>query len=149
VGDLEFLSVKEKEGKLKTATSIEFTTTGVKITVTPANLKTFYLHKAKVVLAGGGSSTFTGEIAIQCQVKFDGVIIDNFAVQGFMEEGAGEGPGWMGSGIMPETTVMGKSMDGNGTKKVEVEVIVITGDNVSGFVTLSGYEETTGDDPRI
>jgi len=149
LSDLMFLAVKEFGNKLKTSTSSEFTTTGVKLTVTPATGKTYYLHKAKVVLAGGGASTYTGEITIQCVVKMDGVVIDNFAVMGFMEEGAGEGPGWMGSGIMPETTVMGKSLDGNASKTVVVEVLVITGDNVSGFVTLSGWEEATGATPRL
>lgn len=150
VSDLEFLSVKQKDGKIFTETSTEFTTTGVKITRTVPNGKTFYLHKAKVVLVGGGDAAFTGEILIHCQVKFDGTVIDNFAIAGFMEEGAGEGPGWGMSGVMPETTVMGKSLDGAvAAKNVTVEVIAISGTNVSGHVTLSGYEETTGDDPRI
>lgn len=149
VSDIEYLSVKEFDSKLFTETSSEFTTTGVKITRTVANGKNFYLAKAKVVLVGGGGSAYTGEILIHCQVKFDGTVVDNFSIAGFQEEGAGEGPGWGMSGVMAETTVIGKSLVGNGTKKVEVEVIAITGTNVSGHVTLIGFEETAADSPAL
>jgi len=149
VSDVEYLSVKEFNSKLFTETSSEFTTTGVKITRTPASGKTFYLAKAKVVLVGGGISTYTGEILIHCQVKMNSVVIDNFSICGFQEEGAGEGPGWGMSGVMAETTVIGKSLDGDAAKKVEVEVIAITGTNVSGHVTLIGFEEDTADSPAL
>jgi hypothetical protein len=46
-------------------------------------------------------------------------------------------------------SIIGKSFDGNAAKKVEVECIAITGTNVSAHVILSGWEETTGDDPTI
>lgn len=147
MSDTLFLSVKEFANKLFTETSSEFTTTGVKITRTPASGKTYYLHKAKVVLVGGGDASYSGEILVHCQVKFDGTVIDNFSIAGFQEEGAGEGPGWGMSGVMPETTIIGKSFDGNASKKVEVECIAITGTNVSAHVTLIGWEETTGESP--
>ena len=51
------------------------------------------------------------------------------------------------SGVMHETTVIGKPLDGNAVKKVEVECIAITGTHVSAHVTLSGWEETTGVNP--
>ena len=137
LSDILFLAKKEFDSKLFTETSSEFSTTGVKITRTPANLKTYYLHKAKVVLIGDGDVTYSGEILVHCQVKFDGTVVDNFSIAGFMEETAGEGSGWEMSGVMPETTVIGKSFDGNGVKKAEVECISITGTNVSAHVTLS------------
>ncbi len=147
LSDIMFLAKKEFDNKLFTETSSEFTTTGVKITRTPASGKTYYLAKAKVVLVGGGDTTYSGEILVHCQVKFDGTVIDNFSIAGFMEEGAGEGPGWGMSGVMPETTVIGKSFDGDAAKKVEVECIAITGTNVSAHVTLVGWEENTGTSP--
>ena len=147
LSDSLFLAVKEFAGKLFTETSSEFTTTGVKITRTPASGKTYYLHKAKVILVGGGDVAYSGEILVHCQVKFDGAVIDNFSISGFQEEGAGEGPGWGMSGVMPETTVVGKSLTGDAAKKVEVECIAITGTNVSAHVTLIGWEETTGQSP--
>ena len=100
-------------------------------------------------MVGGGDNSYTGEILVHCQVKFDGTVIDNFSIAGYMEEGSGEGPGWGMSGVMPETTILGKSFDGNAAKKVEVECIAIKGTNVSAHVTLSGWEETTGDEPTI
>jgi len=146
-GTTGFLAKKEFDGKLFTETSTEFTTTGVKISRIVPSGESFYLQKAKVVLVGGGGAAYTGEILIHCQVKYDGTVIDNFAISGFMEEGAGEGPGWGMSGVMPETTVIGKKFDGDGVKVVTIEVIAITGTAVSGHVTLIGWEETTADSP--
>jgi len=149
LADVEFLAIKEFDGKLFTETSSEFTTIGTKITRIVPNLKTFFLHKSKLIIAGGGDQAYTGEIIIKCQVKFDGVIIDNFSFGGFQEQVGGEGTGWGMSGVMPETTVMGKSMVGDGIKTVTIEVVEITGVNVSGFLTLSGWEEDTGTSPQI
>ncbi len=149
MGDIEFLSIKEFTSKLLTETSSAFTTTGVKITRTPATGKTYYLSKAKIILVGGGAGTYTGEILVHCQIKMAGVVIDNFSVSGFQEEGAGEGPGWGMSGVMAETTVIGKSLIGNSSSAVVVECIAITGDNVSAHVTLTGWEENTGETPQI
>lgn len=147
MSDILYLSTKKKLNKLFSENSSEFTTTGTKITRVVPNNKTFYLAKAKVVLAGGGDLDYSGEILVLCQVKFDGTVIDTFGISGFMEEAAGEGPGWMGSGVMAEATAIGESMDGNGTKQVTVECIAITGDNVSAYVTLVGTEEDTADSP--
>lgn len=98
---------------------------------------------------GGTDTSYSGEILVHCQVKYDGTAIDNFGIEGYVEQAAGEEPGYGFSGVMPETTVIGKSLEGNGTKKVEVECIAITGTTVSDHVTLIGWEENTDDDPVI
>lgn len=152
VSETEYLSVKEFDSKLITAVSTQFDTTGVKITVTPATGKTYYLHKAKVIFSNGGDSA-TDEYGILCVVKFDGVIVDYFGCYAFQTIGA-EGMGWGGmNGV--ETIVKGKKMVGNGTKKVEVEVIEIHGTNpvsareTQGYVILEGFEEDDATSPQL
>ena len=148
---MDFFDNRQDEfgGKLKTQTSTEFSTTGVKLTETPASGKTYYLHKARVILSTYADQSFSGEIIIRCQLKMNGVIKDNFAIKAFVEQGAGEGPGFAVSGSHAETIVMGISLDGDGAKTVVVEVVEINGTGVEGFVTLSGFEENTADSPAL
>jgi len=153
LSDIEFLSIKEFDGKLFHEISPSFTTTGVKITRAIPNGKTFYLAKSTLIsdvlgnIALNITSTTVQRRYCFIDIKFDGVVVDqlyyNFASQGVVASDPG---GMAQSDHKFNSSVIGKSFVGNGIKVLEVEVISVLGTYVCG---LEGFEEDTGTSPKI
>ena len=149
LSDILVLAVKEFGNKLISLNSTsDETTTGVKLTRTIPSGKTFYLGRAKIVPAdtpvNESSSTDWRATAV---IKFDGTIVDNIGYAGQTEETAGEGPGMGIAGASLESNQMGISLDGDGVKKVEVDLTNLVGTNHAVRLSLVGWEEDTGISP--
>lgn len=148
-GDAMAMAHKEFKGELITVISVNFTTTGVKITRTPATGKTFYLIKASIIPITNTVVTRNGAAGISntictVDIKFDGAVIDAMGhdAEGSITSGAASAvAAWN-----HESQVVGKSMDGNASKKVEIEAITVAG---TYRVRLIGFEVDTGVDPLL
>lgn len=161
VGDLEFLAVKEFDGKLIHTVSSEFTGNADQITYTPASGKTFYVLRCKLypvtnTIATTAPTTSTGDTTTnrRCDVEItlDGTVIDVLTHD--MESINGV---WTGSGSTRnaegsagqagqyESNIV-ESMDGDAVKAVK-----LTSTNTSGTyrVSLLGLLEDTGTSPKL
>jgi len=156
VSDIEYLSEKEFNNKLFTEISAEFTTTGIKITRTIPNLKTFYIVGAKLypVVAtiefSGSASTVLNKRA-DVEIKLDGTVIDVLTYDFESRTNAAGGGNVTGAAGANATQfdnlIKGKSLDGDGsTKKLELDATVVSG---TYRVAVIGFEETTGESPRL
>jgi len=148
VGDKEYLSKKQFDGKLFKEISAEFVANAVQIThIVPAG-KTFYLVSAKLYPVTN-VVTATGALAdvdrsVDVELKFDGILVDvltytwHFEGDGGNRAAAGNA-GQFDSGIID-------SFDGDGVKVIE-----LTSTSTSGTyrVSLMGFEEDTGTDPTL
>jgi len=151
-GDLPFLMNKEFDGKLIHNLSAEFTTTGVKFTRTVASGKTFYLYKAMLLPKDNVQirlSTGQNQAQARAEVKYDGAVIDVMmfdAVSDVSTGGSAEASVETGASEQQSTHAMGKSMDGDGVKVVEINIPAIAGGTFR--VLMMGIEEDTTTDPR-
>jgi hypothetical protein len=150
VSDIEFLAIKEFEGKLVNlnSTSNE-TTTGVKLTRTPASGKTFYLAYVQVTPIANPQSGTSTDFECVVAIKFNGTIVDTISYTASFEIAAGEGPGYGVSGASLKSNQVGISMDGDAIKKVEVEITTLQGTGLECRLSLLGWEENTADSPQI
>ncbi len=153
VSDIEFLSIKEFDNKLITEFA-SFNTTGVKITHTVPNGKTFYLSKCAFMATDAGNvdlQILSNTVQVRScfiTIKYDGTIIDrlhyNFASQGVNASDPG---GMATSNDKWGSSIIGKSLQGTGAGvNVEIEVTAISGNYA---VILEGFEEDTGTSPAI
>lgn len=148
LSDILVLAVKEFGNKLISLNSTsDETTTGVKLTRTIPSGKTFYLGRAKIVPADTPVSATSTDWRATAVIKFDGTIVDNIGYAGQTEQGAGEGPGMGIAGASLESNQMGISLDGDGVKKVEVDLTNLVGTNHAVRLSLIGWEEDTGTSP--
>lgn len=152
VGNIEYLSKKQFDGKLFKEISAEFGGDAVQIShIVPAG-KTFYLVSAKlypvidtVIIANQIASPIQNRRA-DVELKFDGVIKDVLTHD--MESGNtadfDTGIGAANAGQY-DTNII-DSFVGDGVKTVE-----LTSTNTSGTyrVSLMGFEEDTGTDPTL
>ena len=155
MSDILFLAKKEFDGKLVHEISSQFTATGVKITRTITNGKTFYLAKCVLIPDTDTVNDIvmgqTANINRNCfvDIKYDGTVIDQLMYNFESDSIAVSDPGAAADHIEKlNATATGKSLVGDGVKKVEVEVSAT--DGTAGYVVeLLGWEENTGDDPII
>jgi len=141
VSDIEFLAVKEKEGKIRSAEGF-LSVTGDLATLTANTGKDMYLAKAKCCVFLRASANDISEARIE--LKLNGVIIETvqIAIQGSSGTSSGKG---MGYGDYEFKNIGRKVLAGQ-IIKLEVAAIPTTSD-VEGFIEC--FEETTGEDPRI
>ena len=82
LGDIQFLSIKEFDNKLFHELSSSFTTTGVKITRTIPNAKTFYFANASLISdIASNIELDIGNFSVKSRfcfisIKFDNTIVD-------------------------------------------------------------------------
>lgn len=150
MSDLLFLSVKKSRGQLINLNSIsDEITTGVKLTYTVPNGKTFYLASAKIVPANTPVNTGSNNWRATAAIKFNGTIVDSIGYTGYTEQGASEGPGMGIAGASQESNQKGISIDGDGVKKVEVDLTNLVGTNHAVRLSLLGWIEDTGTEPAV
>ncbi len=153
LSDIEFLAINEFDNKLIHDLSAEFTTTGVKFTRTPASGKTFYLAKAKLILKDGVTlRTSLGSNHVQCraEIKYNGTVIDTIMFDSqasLIAGGRDQETTTLGGDHQAVTNAIGKSMDGNAIKLVEINVAAIAGGTFR--VLMMGWEEDTGTSPAV
>ncbi len=141
VSDIEFLAVKESQGKLRTNTNTRTTTgDGATLTAGASPDKDMYLARA-VVTINTPNSTFNGSCTAELFVN--GVVVDqtHYVVAGQISGGSG--------GIV--TSFVYEFIRGLKVTTGQIIKIVITEDVVSiqAESTLVVFEEDPGVDPRI
>lgn len=136
--NLEFLREKELEGNLVTLTAVKSSTTGVKITYTVPSGKTFFLLKASFCIVDQPGATLLG--ALEVVLKMNAVIIDTMGNGGGSNTVSASGSA--ANIFKTETSIIGKSLVGDGTKTVVVEVIANAIAN-NLVPTLLGWVEDT------
>ena len=149
LSDIEYLSIKEFDSKLFTEISATFTTTGVKITRTIASGKSFYIAKASIIPIVNTVASTSGLSVVnrRCtvDVKYDGTVIDTLGYD-FEYDGANSNRAAMGNAFNLESQIIGKKLDGDAVKKVELDATSVSG---TYKVRLIGFEETTADTPAV
>ena len=146
---LDFLIKKEQDGDLIKELSAEFTSTGVKITHTPATGKTFHLYKAWLVPSSININDITIGVATNINrycfvsVEYDGTEIDEIYSNNESDSVGGSGMGGAAATSQKlETSSILDTMVGDGAKAVEVEVKTI--DGTAGYkVGLIGWLSDT------
>jgi len=154
MGDKEYLSKKQFDGKLFKEISAEFSGNGVQISHIVPSGKTFYLVGAKLYPVTNtvpplylvNTDTLTNRRA-DVELEFDGTLIDVLThdFQAFMGDTGGSGPGAAAMAAQYDSLIV-DSFDGDGIK-----VISLTSTSTTGTyrVSLIGFEEDTGTDPTI
>lgn len=139
--DLQFLRDHELNSRLINVTSsADITGTGVTVSYIPPTNRIFYLLKAKIVRTGGANFSASDTWTMLSSVRFDTTVIDQMGFSG-AQAGVGETDGHSFSGNMIESTVIGKSMTGDGVKVVDINIDAWTGNNQVGRATLMGWIE--------
>ncbi len=158
LSDTEFMAIKAFEGKAVTVRGAIDTATST-IEYVPANGKTFYFHSAKIVItghitpatqSGGGSSTVKNEV--EADLKIDSTVVDTVNL-GFSSTAItvafsntysnSNAYGHTGDGRFD---VKGRTLEGNGSKKIEIESVV---DDGTADAILIGWIEDTGTSPQV
>ena len=147
LSDLEFLAIKEYDGKLIHLISSEFTGNGDQITYTPASGKTFYHLRSRlypVTDTINVSANTTNNRRCDVEITLDGTVIDvlthDYEQYSVGDTGQGAGVTWEHNSNIVE------SMDGNASKQVK-----LTSTNTSGTyrVSMLGIIEDTGSSPQV
>ena len=145
MGDLEFI-----QGKVLASDYFQVTGAINAITDTieyvPATGKTAFLIEAKIVITTHGGSTITANeyspFQVKADLKIDSTTVDTTNIGGATMGGpltsasgspSGAGFGAIGDGRF---NVLGLSLVGNSSKKIEIENTL---DNGSATATMSGY----------
>ena len=156
MSDTEFMAIKAFEGKAVTVTGA-IDAVNDTIEYVPANGKTFYFHSAKIIMTGHPDlATFTGtqsnsvmDNRIEADLKIDSAVVDTAnAGIGGTKSSNNDGSGIGGFGALQEShfDVKGRTLEGDGAKKIEIENVLDSG---SANATLIGWIEDTGDSPQI
>ena len=159
MGDKEYLSKKQFDGKLFKEISAEFSGNAVQISHIVPSGKTFYLVSAKLypvvdTIKTGiapNNTVVTSNRRADVELEFDGTLIDVLTHDMESTQGSAsvtnvaQGQGNASSIGQYDTNII-DSFDGDGIKVVE-----LTSTNTSGTyrVSLMGFEEDTGTDPTI
>ena len=136
VSDIEFMSVKQFEGKLKKAEG-SATGTGTIVSITPATGKTFYLAGAHV------QQVATGAVAAyswHAELKNDTTVVDNVGAQGSATTTL--------TALPQIFQLKGDSLVGNSSKTYSIN-IQANSDSLQLEAMIYGYEEDDADDPRL
>ena len=154
LSDLEFLAIKEYDGKLIHLISSEFTGNADQITYTPASGKTFYLLRCKLypvvdtVLTGSGVTATNANRRVDVEITLDGTVVDVLTHD--YETSYGNSSTATASGLAANTgqyeSNIVESLEGNGSKTVK-----LTSTNTSGTyrVSMLGIIEDTGSSPQV
>jgi len=138
VSDIEYLSIKESDGKLVTNNNTR-TSVGDGATLTAGSGKDLYLAKARVNFTSsvaGGTSTIA--------LKVNGVIKEEIATLSSGQISGGSGGGFWNYEY--KFAVAGLKVAATQIIKIEVTAL---GSNHKINSVLVGFEEDTGVDPRI
>jgi len=137
VGDLEFIEGKVLAGDYFQVSG-DINSIGNTIEFVPASGKTAFMIEAKITM--NSNNTAAAQInQIVANLKLDGAIVSKAKIGMAANTFAGVREiGGAGIGIAQESffNVLGKSLVGDGIKKIEIENVVDSG---SGFAEMSGY----------
>ena len=139
VGDIEFLSKKEFDGKLVENEGTR-TTTGDLATLTASSGKDMYLAKAKVS-ATTVAESFDEDIIIE--LKVNGVIKETWATN------LNRTSGGVGKSAADEYEFATSGIKVAATQIIKLEVVTITATSVQANGVIVCFEETTGETPVI
>jgi len=137
VSDIEFLSIKEKEGKLKKNEG-SLVSAGDLATLTASAGKDMYLARAKCNIHLDGTNTVA--IGDEIVLKINGVIVETYKTTHGMATAAD------GSGQIYEFKNIGHKVLASEIIKLEV-ITLDTQSEAEGFIEC--FEETTGESPQI
>ncbi len=156
LSDTEFMAIKAFDGKVVTVTGAINAITNT-IEYVPASGKTFYFHSAKITMTTNptpaiNNSTPTSSSTneqIVAELKINTTTVDSATVgvastTNLVSVGGG-GAGFSKGG-MAYFDVKGRTLEGDGAKKIEIENVL---DNGSATATLIGWIEDTGNSPQI
>lgn len=145
VGDLEFIQTKVLAGDYFQVTGA-INAINDTIEFVPASGKTAFLIEAKIVITGHATLNLSAnsnvKAMVQASLKIDTVTKDttNIGIQadGSALTSAGGTPGGAANGTVGDGrfNVLGLSLVGNSSKKIEIENTL---DNGSAIATMSGY----------
>jgi len=132
LSDIEYLAIKEFDGKMVKNGSIR-TTTGDIATLTASSGKDMYLAKAVIVADGVGTSLDT----IRVDLKINGTTEEIFS--GEMISGQGVVPFHFGlTGVKVAATEI-----------IKLELITIDSNAIAVAGMIECFEETTGESPQV
>lgn len=139
MGDIEFLSIKEFDGKLRQDNSVR-TTTGDLATLTASGGKDMYLAKAKINVINNNLAA--GAVLATVVLKINGVIVETaeFVFVNF----TGDTISSVGESDY-EFIVIGFSV--LTTQIIKLELTVATNAKVTGSIVC--FEEDTGITPKV
>ena len=150
LSDLEYLAIKEFDGKLIKSLSSEFTGNATQITITPASSKTFYHLRSKlypvidvIALPGGGVGNSVINRRADVELINDGIVIDVLTLQMQARQADAD----MGSSSVTsqlETNIL-DSLAGNGVKTM---TLVSTNNSGTFRVSMIGILEDPGTSPK-
>ena len=143
LSDIEYLSIKEFDGKLVTNTGQQADgATGNTATLTASSGKDLYLAKASVTLRADAAQA--GVPLFEVTLVANGVIVDR--CEATYQANSSNGPPFTPVNLKYDFTVQGIKVAATQT----IVIDVVTSDasvDISG--TLVGFEEITGDNPAI
>ena len=156
MSDTEFMAIKAFGGKFVSVTGTINAVTNT-IEYVPASGKTFYFHSAKITMNTNPSGTLntSGATTINDQttaeLKIDGTTKDTAKIGGIIQTDISQpldagGGGGIGFQAVAHFDCKGMSLEGNGSKKVEIENV---DDDGSCTATLTGWIEDTGSSPQV
>jgi len=147
LSDLEYLAIKEFDGKLTGSLSSEFTTNATQITVTPATGKTFYHLRSRLypVLNTAVATTDDADATARADVelKNESTVIDVLTFEAKSQSSLSSGSG-ANSTLQPETNII-DSLAGDGAKTM---TLVSTNNTGTFRVSLIGVTENDADSPK-
>jgi hypothetical protein len=136
-GDLQFISKKEFDGKIRSAEGA-LSAVGDLATLTANTGKDMYLARAKITFWG---NTFTGDLGNKVELKVNGTTIETTAFSVSVNTGGGGGA--LQSMVYEFKNIGHKVLAG---EIIKLEVTVLgTKTDVEGFIEC--YEEDTGVSP--
>lgn len=147
LSDLEYLAIKEFDGKLSKTLSAEFTTNAIQITITPATGKTFYHLRSRlypvVNVAIGTAGDNTANRRADVELKNETAVIDVLTID--VETVSSLSSGISAMGISQQETNIVDSLAGDGIK-----TMTLTSTNISGTyrVSLIGVTEDNAVSPK-
>jgi len=136
LSDIEFMSVKQFEGKLKKVQGAA-TATGTITSFTPATGKTFYLAGAQIQMIG---NTPTTDWNWNAELKNDTTVVDVVGSSG--------SAAFATYALPLKFELKGDSLVGNSSKTYSINV-VSNSDSVNLEAMIYGYIEDDADDPRL
>lgn len=142
LGDIEFLSIKESQGKLRTVDGPIVTTTGVGATITANVGKDMYLAKAQAeVSLDTGTSSEEGPVVLQ--LRFNGVVVDTKRVMPTIQASEGGDSSY----LIDFDVGIGRKV---ATGQI-IDINVLTNNTNESIITssLEVFEENTGVSPQI
>lgn len=141
LSDIEFLSIKEFDGKLRQSDGIR-TTTGDIATLTATSGKDMYVGKAIINAANLGSGANVDQ-TITVALKLNAVTVETHSVE--FVRGTARSDALLAQTI--EFISIGQKVAA--TQIIKLELITADTTNVTVTGTLVCFEETTGDSPQI